>query len=109
VKFIHIPANVCQPMRLVEFDGSGYDKARELVGGYIQLVQVNGYKKLDMCVDEDGKVMGKHRNVRAMVVAAIGQDIVGDVVVCGKNFTDVEQKAPELIAIINSWEGIPLL
>lgn len=108
MKFILIPSNVKELIHTVEFDGSGYDKARELVDGYIQLVQVQGYKRLDMCVDEEGKWKGRPLNIRAMIVAAIGQDIVGDTVVCGKNFTDVESKAPDLIAIINSWEGTKL-
>lgn len=109
MKFIHIPADPTQPMKVVEAeDKKGYDKARELVDGYIQLVQVQGYKRLEMSIDEDGKVKGKPRNVRAMVVAAIGQEIVGDTVVCGKNFTDVALKAPDLIAIINSWDEVTL-
>jgi hypothetical protein len=109
MKFIHIPADPTQPMKVVEVEAKqGYDKARELVDGYIQLVRVQGYPRLEMAMDEEGKVFGKPRNVRAMVVAAIGQDIVGDTVVCGKNFTDVESKAPELIATINSWGGTEL-
>lgn len=102
MKFILIPADVKLPIQAVEFEGNGYDKARELVGGYIQLVQVQGYKKLDMCVDEDGKVFGKFFNIRATIVAAIGQDIVGDVVITGKNFADVDKVAPYLIEQVNS-------
>lgn len=105
MKFILIPADLEKPIEVVQFEGKGYDKARELLGGaYIQLVQVQGYKRLHMCTDEEGKVFGKPLNFRASLVAGIGQDIVGDVVICGKNFKDVEAAAPEIAAIISSWE-----
>jgi len=105
VKFIVIPANLCEPLRIEEVDDKqGYDKAREWVRGYIQIVRVRGFKRLEMCVDEDGHSKQLPPNIRATTVAdAYNQKIVGDVVVTGSNFKSVDKYHPEIIEIIRAW------
>jgi hypothetical protein len=108
MKFIVIPADPDSEMRIEEVgDKEGFDKAREWVGGYIQLTQVSGYKKLQLCVDEEGQIKNLPFNMRATLIAGIGQHIVGDAVVTGRNFKDVEKAVPELVPLLDAWKRVP--
>lgn len=51
---------------------------QEIVGGYIECVYIND--KIQMVVNEEGKITGLPLNVAASSLA--GQCIVGDVLVC---------------------------
>lgn len=51
---------------------------QEIVGGYIECVYMND--KIQMVVNEEGKILGLPINVAAS--SLVGQCIVGDVLVC---------------------------
>lgn len=106
MNYIVIPADVSESLKIVDVpeNREAFNKVRELISdGYVQLTQVSGYKKLQMCVDEDGQMKQLPFNLRASLVAGIGQQIVGDAVVTAKHFKGVEKAHPELMPLIEAW------
>lgn len=87
---LFVPADSAAKPELRELERStALDALQAAVGGYVEVVHLPGVKA-DMFINEEGKLCGKARNVRATALAGmlysglgLGDYIAGDAVITG--------------------------
>lgn len=87
---LFVPADSAAKPELRELERStALDALQAAVGGYVEIVHLPGVKA-DMFINEEGKLCGKARNVRATALAGmlysglgLGDYIAGDAVITG--------------------------
>jgi hypothetical protein len=83
-----VPSNQEKAIRIIAIPDDmtlQLEDLQRLVGGYVEMVNTPtlGFKKHCMLVDEEGRIKGRPRNIRAEQISGYAGILVGDAVVCG--------------------------